>query len=192
WAEGRRVRADPAAVRRGPRTARGLVAPRRDDPGGADDDRRESRGAHAGQREADAGVQLDRPHRLYAGRARGVRRRTAPWSPGLAVLWRGVHVHEPRCIRGGGGPPETDRRHIRAGDLLRAGPARTAPRRLDAAVPVVPDRHPTARRLLGEGVRDPRRGRGRRLAYGPCGPRRAQRRARRVLLPEGRGLHVYA
>ena len=54
---------------------RGRLAAGRDRPGGADDDGRQPHRADPGQRQADAGLQLDRPHRLHAGRARRVRRR---------------------------------------------------------------------------------------------------------------------
>ena len=46
-----------------------------DRPRGADDDARQPRRADPGQRQADARLQLDRPHRLHARRPRGVRRR---------------------------------------------------------------------------------------------------------------------
>ena len=43
-------------------------------PGGADDDPGQPRCADAGQHQAHAGVQLDRPHRLHPGRPGGLRR----------------------------------------------------------------------------------------------------------------------
>ena len=42
----------------------------------AHDDPRQPRRADPGQRQADAGLQLDRPHRLHAGRPGGLGRRT--------------------------------------------------------------------------------------------------------------------
>ena len=74
-AEGRRLRADPPPVRRGARAAVGLVAAGDDRARDADDDARQPGRADAGQRQADARLQLDRPHRLHARRARGVGRR---------------------------------------------------------------------------------------------------------------------
>ena len=53
-------------------------------PGGADDDPRQPRRADPGQRQADAGLQLDRPHRLHA--ASGSRRSPAASSSGLEGL----------------------------------------------------------------------------------------------------------
>ena len=65
--EGRRVRPDPAPVRRGPRAAGGVVAAGDGRPRRGDDDPGQPRRADPGQRQTDAGVQLDRPHRLHAG-----------------------------------------------------------------------------------------------------------------------------
>ena len=68
-AEGRRLRADPAAVRRGARAAGRMVAAGDDRPRRPDDDARQPRRADPGQRQADAGVQLDRPHRATCSSA---------------------------------------------------------------------------------------------------------------------------
>ena len=73
-AEDRGVRADHPAVRRRARPARGRLERRDHDPRGADDDPRQPRRAGPGQRQADAGVLLDRAHRLHAGRVRRLRR----------------------------------------------------------------------------------------------------------------------
>ena len=67
--QGRRLRADPAPVRGGARAAGRLVDAGRHRPGHDHDDARQPRRADPGQRQADAGVQLHRPHRLHAGRA---------------------------------------------------------------------------------------------------------------------------
>ena len=71
-AEDRGVRADPAAVRRGAGSDEGRLAAGRGRPRGHDDDARQPRRPDPGQRQADAGLQLDRPHRLHARRARRV------------------------------------------------------------------------------------------------------------------------
>ena len=93
----------------------------------ADDDPRQPRRAHPGQRQADAGLQLDRPHRLHAGRSGGLGRRPAEphrRTAGAAVLRRRLRVHEPRRLRGHRRAPEADRRHLQPGDVRGPGPAR--------------------------------------------------------------------
>ena len=67
--------AHPAPLRRGARAAGRLVAAGHDRARDPDDDPRQPRRADPGQRQADAGLQLDRPHRLHARRARRLRRR---------------------------------------------------------------------------------------------------------------------
>ena len=64
--------------------AQGRLAAGRDRPRGADDDRRQPRRADPGQRQADAGLQLDRPHRVHAASAS--RRSPAASSSGLEGL----------------------------------------------------------------------------------------------------------
>ena len=81
----------------------------------ADDDPRQPGRADPGQRQADARLQLDRPHRLHAGRAGGVGRRPAGPARrhrGAALLRRRLHVHEPGRVRGRRRAPEADRRHV--------------------------------------------------------------------------------
>ena len=131
-AQGRCVRAHPAAVRRDPRAALRLVAAGDDRAGHADHDAREPGRPDPGQRQANARVQLDRPHRLHAGRAGGVGRRRPGQDrrPGGApLLWGRVRVHEPRRVRGRGGAPEAGGRDVGAGDVRRARPARAMARR---------------------------------------------------------------
>ena len=97
--EDRRVRADPAALRRGDLAAPRLVAAGRHGPGRADDDPRQPRGADAGQRQADARLQLDRAHRLHARRAGRLRRRPDPGPRGPALLLGGLRGDEPGRVR---------------------------------------------------------------------------------------------
>ena len=87
------------------------IDPRPVDP---DDEPGQPRGPDPGQRQADAGVQLHRPHRLHAGRPRGVRGRAARRPRGPPLLPRRVHVHEPRRVRDHLGHPEADGRDVRA------------------------------------------------------------------------------
>ena len=72
--QGRRLRAHPAPVRRGARAAGRLVDAGRHRAGHLDHDPRQPRRADPGQRQADARLQLDRPHRLHARRPGGVGR----------------------------------------------------------------------------------------------------------------------
>ena len=118
--EGRRVRADHPPVRRGALAAGRRVAADHPRPLDPDDEPRQPRRADPGQRQADAGVQLHRPHRLHAGRLRRVRRRPAGRARGPALLPRRLHVHEPRRVRGHLGHPEADRRHVGPRDVRRA------------------------------------------------------------------------
>ena len=75
-------------------------------------------GADAGQHQADAGVQLHRPHRLHPGGPGGLRGGAASGRPArrasrrCSSTARRVHVHEPRRVRGAsrrssGGPGVT-------------------------------------------------------------------------------------
>ena len=85
-AQGRRVRADPAAVRGGARAAGRLVDACRHRAGDADDDPRQPGRADPGQRQADARLQLDRAHRLHARRA---------GRAGPATRWTGSTASRP-------------------------------------------------------------------------------------------------
>ena len=143
--QGRRLRADPAPVRRSARPAGRLVDAGRHRAGHADHDPRQPRRAHAGQRQADARLQLDRPHRLHARRPGGVGRR--PAEPlgrhhRAAVLRRRLRVHEPRGVRGHRRAPEADGGDVEPRHVRGARPARAAARRADDAVPAVAHRHP--------------------------------------------------
>ena len=114
-AQGRRLRPDPAPVRRGARAAGRVVAAGDGRPRRRDDDPRQPRRADPGQRQADARLQLDRAHRLHARRPGGLGGR--PGGPdrrprGAALLRRRLCVHEPGRLRGRGGAPEADRRHV--------------------------------------------------------------------------------
>ena len=86
------------------RPAQGRLAAGRDRPGGPDDDPGQPGGAHPGQRQADAGLLLDRPHRLHAGRPGGLRGRPAERPLGDPVLRGRLHVHEHGRLRRGRGP----------------------------------------------------------------------------------------
>ena len=89
--QGRRVRAHHPAVRRGAGAARGRLERRGDRPRRDHDDAGQPRGAHPGQREADARVLLDRPHRLHAHGPRGVRGRRRDGS----AAWRASSTTAP-------------------------------------------------------------------------------------------------
>ena len=85
-----------------------------------DDDARQPRRADPDERQADARVLVDRPHRLHARRARGVRRRADRGPRGPALLRRRVLGHEPRRVRGRRGDPAPRRRHVRPRHVRRA------------------------------------------------------------------------
>ena len=120
----RGVRADHPAVRRGSRGPRDRLEHRVHGPRGPDDDPRQPGRAPAGQRQAHAGVLVHRPHRLHAGRLRGLRRREHRGHGGAAVLRRRLRVHEPRRIRGGRRPPAADGRHQQPVHVRGAHPPR--------------------------------------------------------------------
>ena len=80
-----------------------------DRPRGPDDDAGQPRRADPEQRQADARVLVDRPYRVHARRARGVRRGRDPGPAGPPVLRRRVRVHEPRRVRRGRGGPAARR-----------------------------------------------------------------------------------
>ncbi len=112
----------------------------------ADDDPRQPRGADAGQRQADARVQLDRAHRLHAGRARGLRGRPDPGPRGPALLLGRLRGDEPGRVRGDRRAPEAAGRHLAARHVRRARPQGADPRDPADALPPVADRHPADRR----------------------------------------------
>ena len=122
-AQDRRLRADPAPVRGGARAPQGAVAAGRHHPRRHDDDPRQPGGPDPDERQADARLQLDRPHRLHARGPGSVRRRPAPGPRGAALLWRCLLVHEPRRICGDRGAPEAGRRDVRPEHVRRARPA---------------------------------------------------------------------
>ena len=153
--------------------AQGGLAAGRDRPGRGHDDPRQPGGDHPGQRQADAGLLLDRPHRLHPGRPGGLRRR--PATTGLsAILFYGAAYTFMNmgafavvtAVQRRPGVAQPDQ-HVR-----RAGPARPVAGGADGPLPAVADRHSAAGRLLGQGVRDPGRDPGRRLARPPwrCWP----------------------
>ncbi len=130
-------------------------------PRGPDDDPGQPGRAPAGQRQAHAGLLVHRPHRLHAGRVRGLRRREHRGHGGAAVLRRRVRVHEPRRVRRRGRPPATDRCHQQPVDVRGARPPRAGDGLAADALPAEPDRHPADGRLLRQVPRDLGRGRGR-------------------------------
>ena len=73
--EDRGVRADHPAVRPGAPGSRDRLEHRVHGPRGPDHDPGQPGRAPAGQRQAHAGLLVHRPHRLHAGRVRGLRRR---------------------------------------------------------------------------------------------------------------------
>ena len=122
-AQDRRLRPDHPAVRRRARAARRRLEHRDHGPRGPDDDARQPRRAGPGQRQADARLLLDRPHRLHAGRVRRVRGGPGAGPAGPPVLRRGVRVHEPRRVRGDRGDPEAHGRDQQPVDVRRPDPA---------------------------------------------------------------------
>src|SRR5207244_3205768 len=90
-----------------------------------------------GQRQADARLQLDRPHRLHARWAGGVRRRPAARTPGTALLRRRLLVHESRRFRCDCRTAEAGRSDIKPRNVCRPRPTRTAARCPDVPVPPV-------------------------------------------------------
>ncbi len=133
-------------------------------PGRPDDDARQPGGPHPGQRQADAGVLLDRPHRLHDGRPRRVRRGPDPGPRGAALLQRRLRLHEPRGVRGHHRAPEAPGRDQPARDVRRPRASRARAGDPDGPLPALADRDPANGRLLRQGLRDP--GRGRRRAAG--------------------------
>ena len=111
----------------------------------------------AGQHQADAGLQLDRAHRLHPGRPGGLRRgqrsdRAGGRHPGRALLRRRVHVHEPGRVRGGRGAPAAARRHQPDRHLRRprAQSARLGP--ADDAVHALADGIPPTAGFFGKAL----------------------------------------
>ena len=114
-------------------------------------DRRQPGGDHAEQPEAAAGVLVDRARRLHAaGPGRQRRREQLHGHHGHHDLPAGVHVHEPRRVRGdhlaaaAQHHRRRDRRHRRA---VLQGPSGN---HADAGVPAVAGGNSSAGRLLGQ------------------------------------------
>ncbi len=170
----------------------GRLAADHRDPRRDDDDARQPRRPRPEQRQADARLQLDRPHRVHARRARRVRRWPDAGPRGAALLRRRVLVHESRRVRRRRRPAEAAGGDERPGHVRRSRPPRTDPGTAHGPVPAVPHRDSADGRVLRQGARDPGGGRGGRLGRDPRGHRRAERGRGRVLLPPGDRLHVHA
>ena len=179
---------------RGALAARRLVAAGRHRPGRADDDPRQPRRADPGQRQADAGLQLDRAHRLHARRAGRLRRPArSRASRASSTTRRPYAVHEPRRVRGHRRAPEAARASPRSSTRSPGWAARSRSSRILMTLFLLSlTGIPPTAGFFAQGVRDPRRGRGRRADDAPGRHRGPQRRRRRVLLPARRRLHVHA
>ena len=110
-AQGRRLRPDPAPVRGRARADQRRLEHRDRPPGRGHDDPGQPRRPDPGQRQADAGLLVDRPHRLHADRAgRLVEPELADRGPrGPALLRRGLRGDEPGRLRRDRRAPAPDR-----------------------------------------------------------------------------------